>query len=102
MMSSSKATAVSIVCCDYPEDVSSYWRPATGLSEFPLVSEGLALAAQDIETLRDSIQKGLNDSERERQQRQSQSIFGVQGTSVDQAFAAIRAICAGSSKKAAR
>jgi hypothetical protein len=85
MMRCGTAANVSIVCSDYPEDVSSCWRPATGLAEFPLVSKNLALQASDRPSLENALRLGLLPEEKMRQAAASRLILGSPGKSIDHA-----------------
>ncbi len=67
MMAVNKHAKVSIVCADYPESISNFWRPATGLAEFPLITKGIALAASDKLSLENALHLGLTPTERNRQ-----------------------------------
>lgn len=95
MMLQPGAPQVSIVCADYPDDVSSFWRPATGLSEFPMVSQGIAIAANDGESLRSSLLLGLDVDERARQSTASRLAFGRSPPSVDAVLGLLRGIATG-------
>lgn len=99
MMCNRESPAVSIVCADYPGDVSDYWQPATGLSAFPLVSEGIALPANDLHSLEAAINKGLTVGESQRQLVRCRLLFNNAGTPVEKAFTVIDKITSVSVRK---
>ena len=86
MMRAHSAPNVSIVCSDYPEDVSNFWRPATGLSMFPLVSDGIALPARNRSSLEYALRIGLTPAEQQRQATACQSILSNPNMSIDRAY----------------
>ncbi len=86
MMCAVDAPEVAVVCVDYPDDVRAYWRPATGLSAFPLVSQGIALAAHDGASLDFALRAGLEPTERRRQAWACRSAFGSPGVPLDNAL----------------
>lgn len=92
MMCAPEAPEVSIICADYPEDVSGFWRPATELSEFPLVIDGIALAASDMNTLEAAIQTGLTVAERHRQANACRSIFSNPDDPIEKAYKVIERV----------
>jgi hypothetical protein len=92
MMCVNRATNVSIVCSDYPEDVSNFWRPATGLAEFPLVTEGIALPASDRSSLENALRIGLTPAERTRQATACRSMLSNPGESIERAYELITRI----------
>lgn len=92
MMCASDAPEVSIICADYPEDVSAFWRPATGLSAFPLVIDGIALLASDRNTLEAAIQTALTAVERGRQANACRAIFGNPDDPIEKACKLIERI----------
>ena len=86
MMHAHNAPNVSIVCSDYPDDVSSFWRPATGLAMFPLVSDGIALPARDRSSLEYALRIGFTPAEQQRQATACQSILSNPNMSIDRAY----------------
>lgn len=92
MMCAPDAPEVSIICADYPEDVSGFWRPAIGLSAFPLVIDGIALPASDRNTLDAAIQTGLTAVERGRQANACRAIFGNPDDPIKKAYKLIERI----------
>ena len=86
MMCTPDSPKVSIICADYPEDVSCFWRPVTGLSAFPLVIDGIALPAFDRNTLEAAIQTGLTALERGRQANACRAIFGNPDDPIEKAY----------------
>lgn len=99
MMRVSKFTNVSIVCADYPEDVSDFWRPATGLAEFPLVTEGIALPASDRLSLQKALHLSLTPAEQKRQGAACRSNLSNPGASIDRAYELITRIINSTSLK---
>jgi hypothetical protein len=86
MMRSHKAPNVSIVCADYPDDISSFWRPATGLAIFPLVTDGIALPAKNRSSLEHALRIGLTSTEQQRQANACQSILSDPKISINRAY----------------
>lgn len=99
MMRCDTEANVSIVCSDYPGDVSSCWRPATGLDEFPLVSKNLALSASDRSSLEDALRVGLLPEEKMRQAAASRLILGSPRKSIDRASELITRMIRPSARK---
>jgi hypothetical protein len=92
MMCRPGAPDVSIVCADYPADVAGYWRPVTGLSEFPLVTEGLALAASDFPSLVGALRTGMDSAVRRRTAALSRAVFGEPSTALQRTFGIIQSV----------
>lgn len=86
MMRAHSTPNVSIVCSDYPEDVSNFWRPATGLTMFPLVGDGIALPARNGSSLEYALRIGLTPAEQQRQAAACQSILSNPNMSIDRAY----------------
>ncbi|MDP3871359.1 MAG: hypothetical protein Q8Q80_01735 [Methyloversatilis sp.] len=99
MMCAADSPAVSIICADYPADVSGFWRSATGLTAFPLVTDGIALPAVDRQTLEVAIRTGLTNAERKRQADRSRMIFGNLDDPVKDAYELIERIVGNDSSK---
>ena len=92
MMHASELINVSIVCADYPEDVSDLWRPATGLVEFPLVTHGIALAAGDRLSLTKALHLSLTPAEQKRQGAACRSNLTNPGAAINRAYELITRI----------
>lgn len=99
MMCVNGAPSVSIICADYPDDVSDYWRPGTGLSTFPLVRDGIALSAHDRSSLEDALRTGLSPAEQERQAAACHGTFRDPGVSIDHAYELIARVVSSTSQK---
>ncbi len=92
MMCSPGAPEVSIVCADYPADVAGYWRPVTGLPEFPLVTEALALPASDFPSLAAALRTGMDGGARQRTAVLSRAVFGDASTALQRTFGIIQGV----------
>lgn len=86
MMCSAGAPETSIVFADYPEDLRAYWHPTTGLTEIPLVTDGIALRAGDASSLKDALDAALDPDERHRQAEACRKVFSNQISSTTKAF----------------